>query len=612
MRTTAAGRWRTAIAISGRIFEISSAGVTVAWAWRRDRASLPDALHHAIVRLGPTFVKLGQVASTRPDFVPPAISERLVALQERTPPFPFEAARDVVESELDGSLEERFGSFPEEPVASASLSQVYLATLPDGAPVAVKVQRPGIRALVERDIAILSAFASGIERVAATARRLRLARTVDEFGRWTLAELDFGREGQNAERFARNFAGWEDVVFPRVIWSHTTEKVLTLQRFAGLRVGQVVERFGPERTRNLARRLAEIEMKMFITDAFFHADLHPGNVFFGEDGEIRVLDVGMVGRMTARQRDRFLAYWIAISRRRRETAFRHLLALADSMDDADLAGFRAEYDRALDRFYDRTLSERSLARTYLDIVVAGAHFGIVFGPELVLQAKAMVTAEALQLVLAPDFRFTDEVRPIVARELARRASPTSILDRLWEGVAEWVLLGEWGEPSAKEGCEGEGSVHDDERRFRRTARSALADEWADATDRRLRENGRHLPSTRAEWWSERPETRVAARTAIAVLRAGADALARLEEEARTDGRAPEQSERPGVGEALVSALDRLDAESACWNDASYWHDRREVEAGLISLRALLRIFADRSARAAGERERIAAFEGEPG
>lgn len=603
------GRWRERIATFGRALSILRAAMAAVWAAKLGRVPLPDAVYEAVVRLGPTFVKLAQVASTRPDFVPAAVAERLAELQERAPVFEFQMARRVVEEDLGCPIERAFSDFPSSPVASASLSQVYFAALPGGEPVAVKVQRPGIRPLVERDVRILRVLAWGVERVWSTARQLGLARSVDEFGRWTLAELDFVLEGKNADRFRDNFAAWQDVVFPRVIWSHSTRRVLTMERLHGLRVHQVRARFGPEGTRRLARRLAELEMKMFISDAFFHADLHPGNVFISEDGRILVLDVGMVGSLTTEQRDRFLAYWIGVTRRRRDTAFRHLVALADRADAPDLVAFRAEYDAALDRFYDRDLTERSLARTYLEIVTSGARHGVRFAPELVIQAKAMVTAEALQLVLAPDFRFSEEVRPIVARELASRATPRSLMDRLWEGLAEWILLGEVPSGPARPWTQASPEERRAEERFRRVAETALADAWADAIDDRLGRRGPGGPADLAGWWRDRPNTQAAIRAGLALLRAGADALARAEEEGSEEGQPPDLA-GARVGPALVRVLDQLNRECDRWSQPGHWRDHGHQEAAWLSARTLLRVLTERSSRAVSERARLAETEEE--
>lgn len=498
----------------GRFFQILWV-VLAEWLGGRIKGrSQPDVVHRAVVRLGPTFIKLGQIASTRPDLVPRDVSERLESLQERVPEYSFAQARRRIEEELDMPLEQAFGTFPDQPIAAASLSQVYLADLPDGTPVAVKVRRPGIRPVIERDLAILHTLAAIAAAFVPSFRKLKMARAVDEFGRWTLKELDFRIEGQNFDEFRRNFADWPDVTFPTVYWTHTTPAVLTMERVAGMRLHEVPEKVGKLAARKLAHRLAELEMKMFISDQFFHADLHPGNIFFRPDGSIAVIDVGMVGRMSLEQRDRFLAYWIAVSRQQRERAFHHLLKMAESTAGADLSGFHTAYNDILDQFYGRMLSERSLARTYLEIVVTGSRYGVVFPSALILQAKAVVTAEALTLVLAPDWEFAEEVRPIVARELAKRATPEKMLDRLWGNLTEWIVLGE----AAPPGAPPDPSL-DEEDSFRRHAVSALAEVWAREADESLRDVHEKMDDyTSAQWWRERPELWTLLVQALGLLR----------------------------------------------------------------------------------------------
>jgi len=513
-----------------RFCQIIGVVLVESWRWLFRRQSLPDQLYRVVVRLGPTFIKLGQVASTRPDLVPAEISTRFKTLQEQVPKFPFIEAQQVIESDLKKPLHQAFSNFPEEPVAAASLAQVYFAALPDGAPVAVKVQRPGIDKLITRDLAILRWLARLAQRLSRVARDLRLEAAVREFGRWTLKELDFAIEGHNAEEFRRNFAGWEDILFPKVYWSHTTRRVLTMERLSGLRVDSVSQQEGPAFGDRLAKRLAEMEMKMFISDAFFHADLHPGNIFFQPDGRIAVLDLGMVGRMTPAQRDRFLAYWIAITRRQRQRAFHHLIQMADSIEGANLQALHDRYDVILDRFYDRDLSERSLAQTYLEIVVEGARCGVVFPPEMILQAKAIVTAEALDLVLAPNFNFTEEVRPIVAGELAKRATPAHIADRLWGSLPEWILLGE-----VVPAGEAPSDNLEDERQFRRWAKTALADAWVDELVKRLSDLQSDLPGyMSAGYWIEHPERHALLQTCLSLLRLFATGFRRLQQEKELD------------------------------------------------------------------------------
>lgn len=607
-------RWRTFL----RLWHILGVVLLESVSRLFTRRSLPESLYRMVVRLGPTFIKLAQVASTRPDLVPANISTRFKELQEHVPPFSFESAQRVIEEELGKRLADAFANFPNDPIASASLAQVYFAELSDGTPVAVKVQRPGIESLIKCDLAILSWLARLACRFNRIARDLRLEIVVKEFGRWTLKELDFEIEAHNAEEFRRNFSDWKDIVFPKIYWSYTTPRVLTMQRVSGVRVDEVPQKIGAAFGRKLARRLAEMEMKMFISDAFFHADLHPGNIFFQPNGHIAVLDLGMVGRMTPVQRDRFLAYWIAITRRQRERAFHHLIRMAESTARADLEGYRVAYDVSLDRFYDKDLSERSLAQTYLDIVVSGARYGVVFPAEMILQAKAVVTAEALDLVLAPDFRFSDEVRPIVARELAQRATPRRLLDRLWGDLAEWVLLGEpvpAGEPPTDNAP--------DEREFRRRAKVALLDAWVDEADRHLNSLQLRLSKyASASYWIEHPERQTILKTALSLLRLLATGLHRLQQESDSEtdltmmppaipskngrssahsndathtgwesftnlGKHRNNGERY-VGDELTQVYAHLETLVDRFADPTLWIERREDEATMRSIVTLLR------------------------
>jgi ubiquinone biosynthesis protein len=586
-----------------RFVEILRVVITEAVGYLLTRDSLPDRVHRAVILLGPTFVKLGQIASTRPDLVPADVSERLEDLQERVTPFPFEEARRMVESELERPLEDAFAEFPRKPIASASLSQVYFATLPDGTPVAVKVQRPRIRERIERDLRILRRLADVVTWIGLVPRSLRLDVAVDEFAEWTIKELDFEVEGQNLDEFRENFADWEDVTFPTVYWTHTTPQLLTMERVDGMRLKEVPERVSEDRREQIAKRLSELQMKMFITDSFFHADLHPGNIFFQPDGSLAILDVGMVGRMTDDQRDRFLAYWIAITRRQRDRAFHHLIATAESTKGADLAAYRHDYNDLLDQFYDRDLSERSLAQTYLEIVVSGAEHGVIFPSELILQAKAVVTAEALTLVLAPDYRFNEEVRPIVAREMANLSTSRAVFDRAWGELVDWILLGDGGPVD-----DAPSTDLPDEAAFRREAIRALAGVWSDDLDEQLREiQGDASTYTSAEYWQDHPEYHVLLETSLGLFRTLALEAQRVEGKAelrrdsgsirqdlaRTDG----ASDSGLWTDQLVAMTEVLEDETRDYTSPEFWERNPEMVATLVTAITLLRLFVSRANRA---------------
>ncbi len=428
---------------------------------RRGHADVPKQLLDSLLALGPTFVKIGQILSTRPDLVPREYIDELEQLQQRVPPFPFEVARGILERELGSSLSTIFLSIDERPVASASLSQVHLAQLLDGSAVAVKVQRPGIKEAIEEDMAILAMLVRLACRLfPRTARNLNLLSGFEEFRRYTLQELDFRLEARTLERLRSNFRGWPDVVFPEVHRSYTTSRILTMSRVSGLRLKDVAARMAPEARRRLNSRLLEMEMKMFVSDGFFHADLHPGNVFFSDDGRIALLDFGMYGEITERQRDHFILYFLAVVQHETRRAFYHLVSLTTRLKGADEEAYYRRFKELAEQFYHSTLAQMSMTQVYLQILLAGSRYGFVFPGDLLLHAKATTTAEALMLTLTPDLKFEEEARPVVIRHYVDRALDVRRTKRQVERILPELLL--FGElpPATVADEEGDGSVAD--------------------------------------------------------------------------------------------------------------------------------------------------------
>ncbi len=428
---------------------------------RRRHPDAPKQLLASLLALGPTFVKIGQILSTRPDLVPGEYIDELEQLQERVPPFPFEEVRRILERELGSSLSAAFLSLDEHPVASASLSQVHLALLGDGSEVAVKVQRPGVKEAIEEDMRVLGLLVTLASRLfPKTSRNLNLLSGFEEFRRYTLQELDFLLEARTLERFRRNFQDWPDVVFPDVHRRYTTSRVLTMSRVSGLRLKEVAARMAPEARRRLNSRLLELEMKMFVSDGFFHADLHPGNIFFSDDGKIALLDFGMYGEITERQRDHFILYFLAVVQHETRRAFYHLVSLTTRSKGADEEAYYRRFKVLAEQFYHSTLAEMSMTQVYLQILLAGSRYGFVFPSDLLLHAKAVTTAEALMLTLTPGLKFEEEARPIVIRHYVDRALDVRRIKSQVERILPEVLL--FGElpPAAVADEEGDGSESD--------------------------------------------------------------------------------------------------------------------------------------------------------
>ena len=423
---------------------------------QRAGSDIPSKLPATLLKLGPAFIKLGQILSTRPDVLPKEYIEALEALQENVPPFPFEAVRAVVREELRKDISELYRSFEEVLVASASLAQVHFAALPDGTEVAVKVQRPDVRRKIEDDLAALDSLLRIPEMVSpGRVKRANIRGAFDEFRRYTMQELDFGLEGRTMERFASNFREWDEVVIPKVHWALTSKRVLTMQRVSGMRLKEAVGRFSSKQKERLVRRLMEMEMKMFISDGFFHADLHPGNILFREDGKIVLLDFGMFGELSEEEIDHFTLYWIAVVRRQVKRAFYHFTQMTRRLPNADEEAFFEKFRALAEKFYASPLSEMTITQVYLEMISAGYKHGFVFPSDLMLHAKATTTAEALAFTLAPDTKAEELTREAVRKEFAKRARDFRRLAyRIGQVVPELVLTGEVLPASARDPYDG--------------------------------------------------------------------------------------------------------------------------------------------------------------
>ncbi|MGI9061794.1 MAG: AarF/UbiB family protein [Ktedonobacteraceae bacterium] len=447
---------------TSRLLQISRLVMRQYWAFRSFRKltteerkhhlDVPKQFTQSLLELGPLFVKLGQILSTRPDVLPEEYITELARLQEHVPPFSFVQVRMMIKEQFKQEIEELFRSFEEDPIAAASLAQVHLAVLNDGTQVAVKMQRPFAQERITADLALLSELIEIFRRLfPGKARRLNLVSGFNEFKRYTLQELDFSLEAKTLARFKHNFSAWPDIIIPQVYSDFVTPKVLTMQRVSGLRLHEITPTLSETQRKRLSHRLLEMEMKMFIADGFFHADLHPGNIFFTEDGNIVLLDFGMYGELSDEHRDHFILYWYAGLQRQLKRAFYHLIKQTTRLKHADEEAYYETFKELAELFYNSTIAERSLTQTYLAIIRNGAKFGFVFPSDLLLQAKALTTAEALAFTLTPNLKFEIEMPPIIANEFAQRATDFGRLSVLAERVLpELLLFGELPPASIRE------------------------------------------------------------------------------------------------------------------------------------------------------------------
>lgn len=396
---------------------------------QKARSEIPSGLTFTLMKLGPTFIKLGQILSTRPDFLPKEYIQSLEVLQENVPPFSFKEVKTIFEEEFGRGISELYGSFDERPVASASLAQVHFAVLPTGEEVAVKVQRPDIRKKIQDDLDALESLLNFAARVAPDRlKRSNLKAAFDEFKRYTLQELDFVLE---------------DVIVPRVYWPYSSHRILTMQRVSGMRVGQAVSVLPIGQREKIAKRLMEVEMKMFISDGFFHADLHPGNILFRADGEIVLLDFGIFGELSGEEIDHFTLYWLAVVQRQVKRAFYHFTQMTSRLPQADEKAFFEKFNSLAERFYRAKLSELTLTQVYFKMISAGYKHGFIFPSHLMLHAKAITTAEALAFTLDPEIKAEELTKEAVRKEFAKRAGDMRKLSfRISQILPELILTGE--------------------------------------------------------------------------------------------------------------------------------------------------------------------------
>ncbi len=394
-------------------------------------------LRRSCEELGPTFVKIGQLLSTRPDLLPPDILVELQALQDAVAPFPFEEARQLVEEEFGQPLDQAFASFDPVPLASASISQVHAAVLPSGRPVAVKVQRPGVRESIPEDLAILRDLAALLDRHTHLGELYDLSRMVQELEDALLRELDFAQEGANADTFRKNLAHDKGVRVPEIHWVRTTTRVLTMERILGIRPTRPedLDAAGFDRTL-LGQRLATSVANQILRDGFFHTDPHPGNLLVEPDGTWVLLDLGQVGRLSASRRDSLAEMFMGVAAQDSRQVRRAILSLDTHPDRVHLRRFESEIDRILARTLDRPLNEIQVGDLMLDLFGLARTHHIRIPGEFALIAKTLLTLQVVLGQLDESLSVLVLSRP-VARELSlQRYGPESLGRRLFRGARE--------------------------------------------------------------------------------------------------------------------------------------------------------------------------------
>jgi len=380
------------------------------------------------IDLGPSFVKLGQIASTRTDLLPAEWVVELKKLQDEVEPLPYERIREAVEASLGAPLEQLYARFDERPLAAASIGQVHRAALqrPEGPlEVVVKVQRPGIRTTVASDLDLLHRLARLVESAIPESTTYSPTGLVDQFDQAITAELDFQLEAENAVRFRRNFSGDPTVRFPLPYREASSRQVLTLELLPGKKVYDAIAKdgFSGEKIAKIAIRAV---MKMIFEDGFFHADPHPGNILISGTPEAPVIgfiDLGMVGRLSPEMRDRCIDLMVAAGRQDAAALADALYAIGTPTRRVEMRAFRAEVAVLSEKYLGRPLKEIELAGLISDLVMGARKFGLEIPPDFLLVGKALMTLEGVGKEIYPDLDVFSEVQPYFIGLLKRRYSP---------------------------------------------------------------------------------------------------------------------------------------------------------------------------------------------
>ncbi|MCU0705340.1 MAG: AarF/ABC1/UbiB kinase family protein [Fimbriiglobus sp.] len=392
----------------------------------------------ALTELGTTFIKLGQMLSTRRDLVGPAQADELSKLQSNAPADPFLVTKATVEAELKKPLAELFATFEEAPLASASIGQVHRATLHDGRAVVVKVQHPNIGPRIDSDLSILTALADVAEKYLAEVRPYKPTAVVAEFGKLLSRELDFRRELRHLQVFARNFATDDTVKFPVPVPSHSTARVLTMERLDGVPLSaQLPAEVEPAVRGELARRGARVFLDMIFRDGFFHADPHPGNVLILPGGVIGLLDAGMVGRVDDALRANIERGMIAVMTRDAVALTDLVMTVGQVPPDLDAAALQAEVADQLTFYWGMPLDQFELSVALDELTEAVRRFHIVMPPGVSLLAKVLVMLEGTGRLLDPAFNLTTVLEQYRGRFTRRRLSPKRMMQKVMSGVRDW-------------------------------------------------------------------------------------------------------------------------------------------------------------------------------
>ncbi len=385
-------------------------------------------LRKALEELGGTYVKFGQLLSIRPDKIPMEYCKELSRLQDKVKEFPYEEVKIIVEHELKNPIKKIFKTFGKKPIASASIGQVHKAVLKNGKTVAVKIQRPGIKNMLEADIDILYYFANEMQK-RKMFRKYSPIELIKEFERYTKEELNYLLEAKNIEDFYQNSKGNKNLVVPRVFWDHTTDKLITMEFIKGIKISEIDDKGKNIKSEKLIQIGLKELIKQFYIDGLFHADPHPGNLLIISKDKIAMLDFGIVGRLSEKMKYQSLKFAAAMLDKDVDKVYDILLEIGNKSEDTDLEDFKKEIAYLIYKWYSSAEKHTRVTHLMHKLFDSCVNHGIHLPKDLVLVAKASITLEGTYRTLDPDFDFIEEAKPhlmkilnedLIAKEIFRR------------------------------------------------------------------------------------------------------------------------------------------------------------------------------------------------
>ena len=397
---------------------------------KTDASATSEALAEQLVNdleaMGPTYVKLGQMLSTRPDLLPDAYIRALSRLQDKVKPFSYEEVEQIVSSELDVRLSKAFARFDSTPTAAASLGQVHLAALRDGREVVVKVQRPDIVKQITEDFEVLGQIAEFLDAHTAIGKKRRFAQTLEEFRITIVNELDYEREAQNLVRVGENLAEFDLLIVPQPVFDYCSKRVLTMDYVPGTKITDLSPYARLDMDgQALASQLFKAYLKQVLVDGIFHADPHPGNVFITPDGRVALLDLGMVGYTTPAMQENLLKILIAISEAKSESAVDTIIRISETGEHFDAVQFKRRIAQVILQAHDQGLSDMNVGRSLLQVTTIASELGLFVPSELTLLGKTLMQLDEVGKILDSRFDPNHSVRCNVAEIMARRMRHTT-------------------------------------------------------------------------------------------------------------------------------------------------------------------------------------------